>query len=107
MERGGTHFWQAPTALDLPLGGGGGSAQEAPTHLLTDQHKGEYKGTQRPAPRTQPFPSKPPTHSCPTPRVRGNQKETPSVCEKGRHPPPPPGRVGEVRHSQSKLKGRK
>ena len=42
MRRGGTHFWQAPTALDLPPPGGGGvSAQEAPTHSPTDQHKGK------------------------------------------------------------------
>ena len=32
IRREGTHFWQAPTALDLPLPGGGGAAQEAHTH---------------------------------------------------------------------------
>ena len=32
--KGGTHFWRAPTALDLPLRGGGGlKPQEAPTHF--------------------------------------------------------------------------
>ena len=35
MRKGGTHFWQAPTALDLPPRG----AQEAPTHSPTDQHR--------------------------------------------------------------------
>ena len=44
MRRGGTHFWQAPTALDLPREGGGGSAQKAPTHSPTDQRKGEDRG---------------------------------------------------------------
>ena len=45
MRRGGTHFWRALAALDLPpQGGGGGSAQEAPTHSPADQHKGNYFG---------------------------------------------------------------
>ena len=38
MRRAGTHCWQAPTALDLPPGGGGGAQlkRHPPTHRLTN-----------------------------------------------------------------------
>ena len=40
MRRGCNHFWQAPTALDLPPGGGGGQLKRhPPTHRLTNTNE--------------------------------------------------------------------
>ena len=62
MRRGGTHFWQAPTALDLPPRGAQ-LKKHPPIHQLTNRRENIREK-----------PSKPPTHSCPP----------------GDAPPPPP-----------------
>ena len=42
MKRGGTHFWQAPTALDLPPRGAQ-LARHPPTHRHTNRRKNNRK----------------------------------------------------------------
>ena len=64
MRRGGTHFWQAPTALGLPPWGGGGAQlkRHPPTHQLTNTSMWEKISGAFGA-RNVALPLKPPTHS--------------------------------------------
>ena len=95
MRRGGTHFWQAPTALELPPRGGVQLKRHPrPTHSLTDQHKGQYRGKKIcggfGARNTAP-PLKPPPQLFPPPvSSEGGTQH----FENGRHAPPPPRGVG-------------
>ena len=93
VRRAGTHFYQVPTALDLPPREGGAQLKGHSTHSLAEENTKEKTYIALPLKTTNP----PLAH--PHPRGGGGGGLIPSEggtqhFEKGRHAPPPPPRVG-------------